>query len=138
MGSFLLRGAEFDKENDELEGASMNEWIIKREEPDLEVLEESALAMAQATIQKAIDDAGLSRSELSRRMHCPRSFVSRMLGGNHNLTVRTMARALLACGFEIGFERQPIVWNWLPQEYTPAAESQAVPATAGTAVPLAA
>ena len=94
----------------------MTNWIIKRDEPDLEVLEESALFMAQATIQNAINDARLSRSELAKRMNCPRSFVTRMMSGRHNLTVRTMARAVLACGFEVGLSRSPIVWNWMPKQ----------------------
>jgi hypothetical protein len=110
----------------------MNQWVIKREEPDLEVLEESALFVAQASIQRAIDDAGLSRAELARKMNCPRSFVSRMMSGSHNLTVRTMARALLACGFELGFQTTPIVWNWLPRASAVACEG--VPASAGTAL----
>ena len=66
----------------------MTEWIVKHEEPDLEVLEESALFLAQATIQNAINEAGLSRAELAKKMDCPRSFISRMLSGRHNLTVR--------------------------------------------------
>jgi ribosome-binding protein aMBF1 (putative translation factor) len=89
----------------------VTEWIVKHEEPDLEVLEESALFMAQATIQNAINDARLSRSDLAKKMNCPRSFISRMLSGKHNLTIKTMARAILACGFEVGFTRVPIVWK---------------------------
>lgn len=115
----------------------MNHWIVRHEEPDLEVLEESALFMAQATIQNAINDAGLSRADLAKKMNCPRSFISRMMSGRHNLTVRTMARAMLACGFEVGFSRTPIVWNWLPKEYSHPSQDEGVPATAGT-LPIAA
>jgi transcriptional regulator with XRE-family HTH domain len=79
---------------------------------DIEVLEESALAMAQSTIQDAILKAGISRSDLARRMECNRSMVSRMLSGSHNLTIKTMARALAACGFEARFQHVPIVWTW--------------------------
>ena len=44
-----------------------NHWIASgREEfPDLEVLEESALAMAQATIQNAMDEASISKAVLA-------------------------------------------------------------------------
>jgi transcriptional regulator with XRE-family HTH domain len=115
----------------------MTQWIVRHEEPDLEVLEEGALFMAQATIQNAINDAGLSRSELAKRMNCPRSFVSRMMTGRHNLTVRTMARAILACGYEVGFVRTPIVWSFLPNECSRLSETEGVLATAGT-LPIAA
>lgn len=88
-------------------------WINKRTEPDWAVLEESTLARAQSFIQQAICDARISRSELARKMSCPRSFVTRMMGGSHNLTVRTMTRALLACGYEIEFTRKPATSNWI-------------------------
>ena len=79
---------------------------------DMEVLEESALAMAQATIQNAINEARISRADLARSMQCNRSVVSRILSGHHNLTIKTMARALAACGSEVRFQRVPIEWSW--------------------------
>lgn len=97
---------------------------------DREVLEESALAMAQATIQNAIDEAGISRADLARSMGRPRSFISTMLSGSHNLTIRTMSRALAACGFEIRFQHVPIVWNWKTETAIPSEEH--LPAQAGS------
>ena len=85
--------------------------------------------MAQSTIQKAINESGVSRSDLARRMQCHRSFVSRMLTGSHNLTVKTMARSLAACGFEVRFEAVPIEWTWANP---PALIEDEVPADAGT------
>lgn len=91
----------------------MTQWVRKTDTPvDIGVLEESALAMAQSAIQNAINEAEISKADLARKMERPRSFVSRMLSGNHNLTIKTMSRALGACGFEIRFQRVPIVWNW--------------------------
>lgn len=109
----------------------MTHWIVRQEEPDLEVLEESALFTAQATIQNALNDAGLSRAELAKRMDCPRSFVTRMMSGRHNLTVRTMSRAILACGYEVGFTRKKIAWNWMPIRCS-ISTTKGVPAGAGT------
>lgn len=112
----------------------MTHWIASTYQAnayDIEVLEELALAMAQATIQNAIDKAGVSKSEIARRMNCDRSFVSRILSGNHNLTVKTMARSLAACGFEVRFQPVQIEWNWVslpPRKEVPAN-------TAGTAIP---
>ena len=101
------------------------------EEPDIEVLTESALARAQATIQNAIDQAGISRADLARNMERPRSFVTRMLSGSHNLTVKTMAVAVFACGLEIEFGLTPLQWNQLleePEQIT----FEEVPSTEGT------
>ncbi len=91
----------------------MSHWVRHLgSEIDVGVLEESALAMAQSTIQNAINQVGITKADLARKMDCHRSFVSRMLSGNHNLTIKTMSRALAACGYEVRFQRAPIVWNW--------------------------
>jgi transcriptional regulator with XRE-family HTH domain len=79
---------------------------------DTEFIEETTLAMAQATIDNAIRAAGLSRAELARSMGRPRSFVTRILRGDHNLTVRTLARALAACGYQLNFTYSPIGVAW--------------------------
>ena len=88
----------------------MNIWMTPPSK--VEILEESALAMAQSTIQGAVDAAGISKADLARKIGCNRSFVSRMLTGSHNLTIKTMARTLAACGFEVRFEKVRIEWNW--------------------------
>ncbi len=118
----------------------MSEWIaINPGDPDHEVLSESALAMAQATIQNAMSRSGISKSELARRMERPRSFISRMLSGSHNLTVKTMARAMAACGHEVEFGMTPIRWHWAEPDETHAKAittmSKTVPALEGTLVP---
>lgn len=113
----------------------MNQWVGHIcSQIDREVLEESALAMAQATIQNAINQAGISRADLARGMGCPRSFVSTMLSGSHNLTIKTMSRALAACGFEVRFQHVPIVWNWRNQSTSVRPEHN-LPAQAGSTIP---
>jgi transcriptional regulator with XRE-family HTH domain len=111
----------------------MNLWTKNISgEVDPEILAESALAMAQSTIQGAINDAAVSRADLARRMDCPRSYVTRILSGDHNLTVKTMSRALAACGFEIRFQRAPIVWHWTSQSVI--RRQKSLPAQAGSAM----
>jgi transcriptional regulator with XRE-family HTH domain len=93
----------------------MSQWFVgvrkEFEKNDLRVVEETALAMAQATMSNAIAASGISRAELARRMECPRSAVTRMLSGGHNLTVKTMSRAMAACGFEPRFGYEPLQWG---------------------------
>jgi hypothetical protein len=113
----------------------MSQWITPlqtRFEVDPEILEEAALATAQSTIQNAIDEAGISRTDLADAMGCQRSFVSRMLSGSHNLTIKTMARALAACGFEPDFGYKPITWSLVDVAAPP--ESCVTPACAGVPV----
>jgi len=110
----------------------MNYWETSSTRPDvvdIEVLEESALAMAQSTIQNAINESGISRAELARRMDRNRSFVSRMLSGSHNLTIKTMARSMAACGFEVRFEPIRLDWSWID---VPEPQESEQPANAGS------
>jgi transcriptional regulator with XRE-family HTH domain len=104
-----------------------DEWVD--DELDLDIIEESALALAQSTIQNAITKSGLSRAEMARRMKRNRSLVSRLLNGSHNLTVKTMARSMAVCGFEVRFEPVVLEWNWAA---LPAPQEDTVPANAGT------
>ena len=100
---------------------STNLWLMRPQGTtghDFDILEEAALAMAQATIQNAINRSGISRAELARRLDRPRSFVSRLLSGDHNLTLKTMARALLACGCEVRFGCEPLTWGLPHVEHT--------------------
>jgi transcriptional regulator with XRE-family HTH domain len=124
---------------------SLNKWGRQINSPvDVEILEEATLAMAQSTIQNAITKAGLSRADLARKMDRPRSFISLMLSGNHNLTIRTMAKALAACGCEIRFACAPITWSWKTNISThdvekagvAAPNEDQVPAQAGTTMPI--
>jgi hypothetical protein len=64
---------------------------------ELEKIEEGALAMAQAMIQRAMNTSGLTKKQLATRMNRPVTFVTRMLEGDHNLTVKTFAAAIAAC-----------------------------------------
>lgn len=116
----------------------MNQWSsvgCTTSPIDVEVIEESALAMAQSTIQKAINEARISQADLARKMQCNRSMVTRMLSGRHNLTIKTMSRALAACGSEVRFERVPIAWYWcLPQQSTLHKQDEHCPQNAGTAM----
>jgi hypothetical protein len=100
---------------------------------DTDVLEEGALAMAQATIQNAINESNITRIELARRMNCHRSFITRMLSGSHNLTIKTMARSMAACGYEVRFKMTPIQWNWA---HPPVSQEESAPAHAGAVISI--
>jgi hypothetical protein len=114
----------------------MIEWAKPREwnenAVDLDVIEETALAMAQSTIQNAITKSGIRRAEVARRMNRNRSFISRILSGRHNLTIKTMARSLAVCGFEVQFQPTPLQWSWVetPHVHEPEVE----PVNAGSTV----
>ncbi len=70
---------------------------------------------------------------VAEKMSRPRSFVTRMLSGSHNLTVKTFARALAACGYELKLSYGPIQWGWAPHQMNLCAEDidSAAPASCG-------
>ncbi len=91
-------------------------WESRNERPiDTDVVAETALAIAQSTICNAMKEREFSNAELARRMGSSRSFVTRMLSGSHNLTIRTLAKALAVCGFEVAFDLRPLQWGWLSE-----------------------
>jgi plasmid maintenance system antidote protein VapI len=104
----------------------ITQFLPRRTPVDLDILQESALAMAQSTIQEAMNKGGMKPTKLAETMGRHKSYVSRMLSGHHNLTIKTFALALAACGFEPEFGLVPIMWGWVeptqaapPTEYVP-------------------
>lgn len=103
-GHSMRRGANFDR-------------LVIQEQLILEVTEK---------LIEALGDAGVSRAELARRLGRTPGFVSQVLAGGRNLTLRTVAdvaaalsmRPSLALSSEI--ERVPETTHWLPaEEWTP-------------------
>ena len=100
---------------------SWNRWELSPSElteVDVDVVVESALAGAQWTIQQAMTECKIQKAELAERLGRPRSFISRMLNGSHNLTVKTLARALAVCGYELTWQYRPIRWGWVKEPMT--------------------
>ena len=59
----------------------------------------AALKLAwREEVIRVMDEIGMSRSTLSRRMGVSPASVTRMLGGEHNATLETMFRAAEALG----------------------------------------
>lgn len=65
---------------------------------------ETALAVAQSVMFNAERDSGLKRTEIAARMGVAPSCVTRMLRGDYNLTVKTLARFLHATGHTLKME----------------------------------
>ena len=80
---------------------------------ELDAYVEIALAMAQASMQRAIDSSGLDRDTVAMRFcDSPRkrwsiAHLKGILAGDCDLTIRDMGRLFAICGFEARFERIP-------------------------------
>ena len=77
-------------------------------EDEQAVLVESALARSQCAVQLAIDGAGITQTELARRLTLEQGNISLRLSGRHGMSVRTLAKTVLACGYDLRFEIVPL------------------------------
>ena len=66
---------------------------------DLLLAEESFILDAQMTVQRILNEKGITQAELARRLDVGESYVSQMLGDSaRNFTLRTVARVMTALG----------------------------------------
>jgi plasmid maintenance system antidote protein VapI len=111
-------------------------WVdanpLREELVDVELIQGSSLAMAQATIQQAINRRKISRTDLAKRMGRQRSFVTRMMSGDYNMTIKTFALALAACAYRPTFGFAPVTWRWADENESQLTIRDTVPAGAGT------
>jgi transcriptional regulator with XRE-family HTH domain len=63
--------------------------------------EEELLLAATELMQEAIDDRGITRQELARRLDVRPSEITQRLAGARNLTLRTLASMMDALGFKV-------------------------------------
>ena len=64
---------------------------------ELLLAEEELILQAQMTIQRALNQRGLTQKELAERLGVGESYISQMMGSSaRNLTLRTIARVLKA------------------------------------------
>ncbi len=63
--------------------------------------QELGILVATEAIESALLRAGISRAELANRIGRSRPFVSQVLSGSRNMTVRTLSDMLWACGVQM-------------------------------------
>jgi predicted XRE-type DNA-binding protein len=70
--------------------------------------------MATRAIEKAMKAAGFKKADIARRLGVPKSRVSKVLYGESNMTLRTLAQFGLACGafWDIAPVGTLAVQNW--------------------------
>lgn len=74
---------------DKLEETSEGRLLLEEERVLLDVTE---------TVARLLEEQGISRSELARRIGKQPAFVTKLLRGDNNFTLRTLVRVLDACG----------------------------------------
>ncbi|MCL4840545.1 MAG: helix-turn-helix transcriptional regulator [Bryobacteraceae bacterium] len=62
---------------------------------------EGAVLQSAELIATLMEEQGLTKADLARRLGKSRSWVTQLLGGGRNVTVRTLAEVLYALGAEL-------------------------------------
>lgn len=71
---------------------AMNDWIASKDESFKRLVRQEELILdVTDALTLALDRAGVTKSELARRLGRSPGFVSQVLGGGRNLTLRTIS-----------------------------------------------
>jgi transcriptional regulator with XRE-family HTH domain len=80
---------------------------IQKFKDDVDFLTESAILDLTEKIVDKMNMSGLSRVELSRKLGVSKPFVTKLLSGNPNMTIKTMVSIAHALECELNFELCP-------------------------------
>lgn len=72
---------------------------------------EALAAEASETIAKLMAEQGVSKADLARRLNKSRAWVTQLLSGRANVTVRTLAEVAFALDAELKLRAQPPRWK---------------------------
>ena len=72
---------------------------------------EALVAEAAEVIARLMDEQNVNKADLARRLNKSRAWVTQLLGGKANMTVRTLAELAYALGAEVKLRAQPPSWK---------------------------
>lgn len=81
--------------------------VIREHRDDPDYILEGLLLDLNEQIVSAMERAGLSRSELARKLGRSRAYVTQLLNGKPNLTLKTLVAIACALGGELSVGLQP-------------------------------
>jgi hypothetical protein len=84
------------------------ESLLQTEEGRVALAEEHAIAHVAELICQLMEKSGITRTDLASKMKVSAGRVTQILDGEANLTLATVARALLACGHVFECTSRPL------------------------------
>ena len=103
---------------DRSSGSTANDAWTRRQtaspEAKREYEAERLAAWAADLIAKEMAEQDLSKSELAKRLGRSRAFVTQVLSGQRNLTLRTFADLAWACGHRVVVTAEPLLEGLAP------------------------
>jgi transcriptional regulator with XRE-family HTH domain len=72
---------------------------------------EALVAEASEVIARLMAEQNVSKADLARRLNKSRAWVTQLLSGKANLTIRTLAEVVYALDAEVKIHAQPPTWK---------------------------
>ena len=72
-----------------------------------EFWEEGAILDFTEALSVAMEEQGVTRTELARRLGTSQAYITRVLSGNANFTLKTMSKLALALGMQLDVGLSP-------------------------------
>jgi transcriptional regulator with XRE-family HTH domain len=107
---------------------NLEKWfrgLLEEYKDDVEFITEGIVLELNEKIISTMEDLKISRTELARKLGVTKAFVTKLLNGNHNLTIKTIVSIAKALESELildlchkGFEQKRIIYykSTRPQE----------------------
>lgn len=87
----------------------LNEEILFTEEERDERYFANALILdASIQLERSLEESGLSQKELAERLGSTESYVSQVLGGGRNVTLKTLGRFAYHLGYSLKLRRSSL------------------------------
>jgi transcriptional regulator with XRE-family HTH domain len=89
------------------------QYAVLMEDPDFRrhLSVEALVAEASEVIASLMAEQKLSKADLARRLNKSRAWVTQLLSGKANMTVRTLAEVVYTLGAEVKLQTQPPSWT---------------------------
>jgi len=81
----------------------LEHWARSSDENARLVAQEVLITQVTEAIWKAMEEAGVSKAELAQRLGTTRGFISQVLSGSRNMTLRTLSDICFALEQQAGF-----------------------------------
>ena len=79
--------------------------LLERYKDDPEYLAEGVLIDITEQIASLLESAGMNRSEFAQKLNCSNAYVTKLLNGSENLTIRKLSQIAQAfrCSLHVAF-----------------------------------
>lgn len=98
-----------------------NHWMARQLPPGTSLrayAEDEAISVLTSAVQEALDDAGITRAEIAEQLGTTRSYVSQVLNGSTNMTLKTLGALCWVAGRQVTELRSVPLGVDSPQELT--------------------